>query len=80
MHVYSVILSGERKITNFKMASRHNNNIKKDNIGNPVMDFIKIQLEQMIEEAVVKATTPLKNEIEMLKAEIVEIKKSQEFV
>ena len=34
----------------------------------------------MIEEAVIKATTPLGNEIEMLKAEIVEIKKSQEFV
>ena len=34
----------------------------------------------MIEEPVIKATTPLKNEIEMLKAEIVEIKKSQEFV
>ena len=44
------------------------------------MDFNKIQQEQMIKEPVIKATTPLKNEIEMLKAEIVEIKKSQEFV
>ena len=45
------------------MASRHNNSEKKDNIGNPVMDFNKIQLEQMTEEAVMKATTLLKTKL-----------------
>ena len=44
------------------------------------LNFSKIQLKQLINEAIDKATAPLYEEIKQLKSEIIEVKKSQEYI
>ena len=71
-------MSGSSKCTKKTASSKNNKESLSSNEF--TLEMTKFQLDSMVQDLIVKSTAPLLEEINFLKAEVAQVKESQQFI